>query len=147
MHIILPAPPQVVWAAIEDIGTHTRWMADAEWIRFTSDRHEGVGATFDCGTRVGPFRLTDRMEITEWDPGRAMGVRHVGLVTGAGRFTLDHAGADLTRFTWEEQLEFPLWMGGPVGAFVARPIFHAIWSRNLRRLQAVVAEGSPAEPA
>lgn len=145
--ITLPAPPEVVWAALDDISTHTRWMADAEWIRFTSDQHQGVGTTFDCGTKVGPFRMTDRMEITEWQPGRIMGVRHVGLVTGSGRFTLDAAGDDLTRFTWEERLQFPLWMGGSVGAFLARPVFHAIWTRNLRRLQAMIADDGHPGPA
>ena len=24
------------------------------------------GTTFDCDTKIGPFALTDRMEITEW---------------------------------------------------------------------------------
>ena len=41
----------------------------------------GVGTTFDCDTKIGPFRLTDRMEITEWVPNAAMGVSHVGTVT------------------------------------------------------------------
>ena len=53
------------------------------------------------------------MEITEWRPGRAMGVRHVGLVTGTGRFTLRKARGGRTRFTWTERLRFPLLPGRP----------------------------------
>jgi len=79
----ISAPPEVVWAAIEDISSHVRWMEDAVAIRFTSAIRSGVGAAFDCDTRVGPFRLTDRMVVTEWDPPRAMGIRHTGVVTGA----------------------------------------------------------------
>ena len=101
-----------------------------------------LGTTFDCGTKVGPFRMTDQMEITEWKPGRAMGVRHVGLVTGVGRFTLRRTRRGQTRFTWKERLRFPLWMGGPVGAFLSAPVFHAIWKRNLRRLHAIIADRS-----
>ena len=46
------------------------------------------GGVLECDTVVGPVRLTDHMAITEWVPGEAMGVRHTGLVTGEGRFTL-----------------------------------------------------------
>ena len=34
----------------------------------------GVGTAFDCDTKVGPLRLTDKMTITRWDPAEAMGV-------------------------------------------------------------------------
>ena len=78
------APPATVWAAVEQVDTHVDWMADAEVIRFVTDRTEGVGTRFECVTKVGPIRLTDRMEITEWAPGEAMGVCHTGLVTAAG---------------------------------------------------------------
>ena len=53
------------------------------------------------------------MEITEWKPRRQMGVRHVGVVTGDGRFTLRRRSGGRTRFTWTETLRFPAWMGGP----------------------------------
>lgn len=113
-------------------------MADAVAIRFLSSQREGVGTRFDCDTRVGPLRLTDRMEVTEWNPGRAMGIRHVGLVTGTGRFTLRRAGLRRTKFTWDERLVFPWWMGGPIGGVVAAPVLRRVWKGNLRRLAAKV---------
>ena len=64
-----------------------------------------------------------------------MGVRHVGLVEGTGEFTLSERGPDRTEFRWEEDLTFPWFMGGPVGAFVARPVLRAIWKGNLKRLK------------
>jgi hypothetical protein len=67
-----------------------------------------------------------------------MGVRHVGVVTGTGRFTLDAVGRHHTEFTWEERLEFPWWMGGTLGAFAGAPVLRRIWTRNLRALAAVV---------
>ena len=113
-------------------------MAEAETIRFTSTRTRGVGTTFDCVTKVGPIRMTDRMTITEWEPGRMMGIEHSGVVTGRGRFTLRRRRGGRTRFTWKEHLTFPWWMGGAVGAFAAKPVLRAIWRRNLRRLKAIV---------
>ena len=60
------APPSQVWDIVKDIDDHVNWMKDAERIDFISDKRSGVGTKFDCATKVGPFRLKDRMEITEW---------------------------------------------------------------------------------
>jgi len=138
---VLSAPPRQVWADVSDIASHVEWMGDADEIRFTSPQHEGVGTTFDCDTRIGPFTVTDRMAITAWDePANdgeaAMGVRHDGVITGSGRFTLRPEGTAGTRFTWEEDLTFAWWLAGPAGAAVARPALRGVWRRNLARLQA-----------
>jgi hypothetical protein len=135
---VIDATPAEVWAVVKQVEDHVDWMHDAVAIRFTSSRTSGVGTTFDCDTRVGPFRLTDEMEITEWKPRRAMGVRHVGMVTGSGRFTLRPASGRRTRFTWKERLSFPWWMGGPFGAVVGGEVLRLIWARNLKGLKAIV---------
>ena len=134
------APPAAVWKAVEHVDTHVDWMADAETIRFLTDRTAGVGTRFECVTRIGPIRLTDLMEITEWEPGRSMGVRHTGVVTGRGRFTIDPiAEGRRTRFSWEEELTFPWWLGGPLGAALGGPtVLRRIWRGNLRRLKPLV---------
>lgn len=137
VEIIINRTPDHVWSCVEDISTHVNWMQDAAEIRFLTDAREGVGTKFECDTVVGPLKLTDVMEITEWEAGRSMGVRHVGYVTGTGVFTLDPYRTDSTRFRWNENLEFPWFLGGPVGAFVGRPVLAAIWRANLKRLKAI----------
>lgn len=136
--ITIDAPPSVVWAEVEHVERHVDWMADAVAIRFTSRKQHGVGTTFECDTRVGPVKLTDVMEITEWKPRRTMGVEHVGVVTGTGRFTLKKQRGGRTRFTWEERLRYPRWMGGAVGGVVGDRIMKQVWKRNLRKLKAQV---------
>jgi uncharacterized protein YndB with AHSA1/START domain len=135
----LDATPAQVWVALSDLPSHVMWMQDAVAIRFLTDATYGVGARFECDTKVGPLRLTDVMEVTEWSPGRALGVRHVGVVTGRGRFTLQRARGGRTRLSWVEELRFPVWLGGPVGARAARPVLRRIWRRNLEALAAEVA--------
>ena len=139
---VIDATPADVWAYVRDISSHVEWMADAEAIRFTSDQNSGVGTTFECDTKVGPAKLTDVMEITEWDDEKVMGVRHTGIVTGTGRFTLQPAGPNRTEFRWEEELDFPKWMGGPLRNPVGGRILEAIWRRNLKRLKANVEQRS-----
>jgi carbon monoxide dehydrogenase subunit G len=137
VEITIRAMPDEVWRVIEPIERHVDWMADAESIRFKTEATHGVGTAFDCVTRIGPLRTTDRMEVVEWDPPHSMGIEHRGVVTGRGRFTLTQSGTG-TRFAWREELTFPWWMGGRLGALVAEPVLRAIWRRNLRRLKGIV---------
>lgn len=132
---VIDAPPFEVWDDLRDIASHTAWMQDAVAIRFTSDQHEGVGTTFEADTKVGPFRLSDPMEVTEWEEARCMAIRHGGVVTGTGRFGLERAAGGRTRFTWDEELSFPWWMGGPAGALVAGQVLRLVWTRNLANLK------------
>ena len=134
--IEIDASPERVWQIVEPVERHIDWMHDAVAIRFTSDQTRGVGTAFLCDTKVGPIRLTDKMEITQWVAGSAMGVKHVGIVTGNGVFTLAPLNnATQTRFTWEEELIFPWYLGGPIGAFIGgKIVLKQIWKRNLRVL-------------
>jgi len=140
VRIELDAPPARVWEVLEPIERHVDWMTDAVEIRFVGEQTHGVGTRFVCDTKVGPFRLTDRMEITEWDPGRSMGVRHSGLVTGSGEFTLEPIDVGRrTRFTWEEELEFPWYLGGRIAGLIGgQAVLRRIWRRNLRALERLV---------
>lgn len=135
--IEIDATPARVWEVVEPVERHVDWMHDAVAIRFTSDQTRGVGTEFLCDTKVGPFSLVDKMEITEWVPGEVMGVRHTGLVTGVGRFTIEPIDLGRrTRFTWAEDLTFPWWMGGPLGAWIGGKIaLGPIWRRNLKNLR------------
>jgi carbon monoxide dehydrogenase subunit G len=134
----IEAPPDAVWARLADIADHVHWMADAHAIRFTGERRSGAGTTFECETRIGPLRTTDVMEVTEWRPGRSLGVRHTGIVSGAGRFVLGRGRPASTRITWDERLRFPWWLGGPVAGLVAAPVLRRVWRGNLRRLASLV---------
>jgi hypothetical protein len=67
-----------------------------------------------------------------------MGIEHAGVVTGTGQFTLVARAPRSTLFIWSEELTFPWWMGGSVGAFAAAPILRAVWNRNLRTLKRLV---------
>ena len=159
----IEASPADVWFAIQDVESHTEWMRDAVAIRFLGDQRQGAGTRFVCDTKIGPFSLSDVMEITEWSPGSRMGVRHAGLVAGEGAFILTKVESDKdegndretaesndgkiasdgkststshTYFQWKEKLRFPWRLGGPITALAAWPVLRSMWKGNLQRLKA-----------
>lgn len=140
VNVLIDAPPEVVWQAVEPLERHVDWMTDAVAITFTSDTTRGVGTTFDCVTRVGPFRTVDKMRVTVWREGRSIGIVHAGVVRGEGTFEIADAGDGTTRFTWTEELRFPWWMGGRAGTLVAAPVLRRIWRGNLAHLKSIVEE-------
>jgi uncharacterized protein YndB with AHSA1/START domain len=140
--VVIDAPPERVWAVVEPVERHVDWMADAVAIRFVDEQRRGVGLRFICDTKIGPIKLADRMEITEWSPGAAMGVRHQGVVSGSGRFTLEPAAGGRTVFAWQEDLKFPWWLGGRLGEAVGGPlVLRRIWRKNLTKLKELVEHG------
>lgn len=135
VQVVINAPLERVWAAAADLESHAEWMADAESIQFLTARRRGVGTRMEVATRVGPFRTKDVMEVTEWEDRSRIGVRHSGLVTGRGAFHLEAVDPATTKFTWQERLTFPWYLGGPLTALFAAPVLAAIWRRNLRGLK------------
>lgn len=133
----MAVPHSEVWEALADLASHDRWMKDAESIEFGSEQRSGVGTTMIVATRVGPLRTIDRMEVTGWTEGESIDVVHSGLVKGVGTLSAASVHGE-TVVTWVEDLSFPWWLGGPLTAWLARPVLAAIWRGNLERLESVI---------
>lgn len=127
-------PRVTVWEALADLGSHPTWMKDAESLVFTSDLIRGVGTEMAVKTVVGPFRTVDVMRVTGWEEGCSIDVEHSGLVQGSGRLEVQ-GDDDRSEVSWDEELRFPWWLGGPVTAIAARPALLRIWRGNLERLE------------
>jgi uncharacterized protein YndB with AHSA1/START domain len=132
------ASPDQVWTALADLASHSEWMRDARSIEFLTESRRGEGTRMEVETVVGPFRTTDIMEVVGWDEGRSIDVVHQGLVTGTGRLSISDVDGTTT-LTWAETLTFPLWLGGGLTAWFARPVLRSIWKGNLRRFDQLVS--------
>jgi F420H(2)-dependent biliverdin reductase len=141
----IQAPRGAVWDHLSDLSSHSKWMKDALEVDFVSEATSGVGTTMDCKTPIGPFVITDRMVVTEWKDGQGISVRHHGAVRGRGSFQINADSSGGTRLTWNEDLTFPWWMGGPVGALLARPVLRSRFSADLTAFAASV-EALPNPP-
>jgi hypothetical protein len=131
----IPLPISAVWDELRHIDRHVEWMNDAVALTFVNGQREGVGTSFHCKTKIGPFVTNDVMTITRWESEAAMGVEHKGLIKGEGVFFL-HGEDEQTTLVWQEALRFPWYVGGPLAAFVAAPILRFIWRRNLANFRA-----------
>src|SRR4051794_14903191 len=59
------APVERVWERITDWPVHGRWIP-LTTVRVTSDRPDGLGASFVGHTGLGPLGFDDPMVILEW---------------------------------------------------------------------------------
>lgn len=128
-----------LWQRLADLSTHADWMKDAESIEFVGDQRRGVGTKMLVKTVVGPLRTLDEMEVVAWEEGRYIDVKHTGLVTGTGRLEVTTKSANESLISWEEELTFPWWLGGPITGFFARPVLGRIWAKNLERLDGLTS--------
>lgn len=129
---------QGTWDLLVDIDRQPEWMRDALSVEKLTEGPVDVGTKMRVPTQILFFRTTDMMEVTTFDPPRRWAVRHVGLVTGEGEFSLEPAGGgEATRVTWREHLEVPLGIFGRVGLKVLRPVLRRQFSHDLRRFKQI----------
>ena len=137
--IDIDASPGDVWRELADLGNHAEWMKDAVSVVFTSEQRVGVGTTMQVATRVGPLRTMDVLEVIGWTEGQSIEISHKGLVKGTGVLSVEPQDGG-SRVSWDEDLQFPWWVGGRITGWFARPFLSRIWKGNLQRLADRVTE-------
>ena len=124
-----------VWSEVSILKNHTNWMKDAVNNEFLDEKTQGLGTKMKVLTKVAPIKLFDYMTVTEWIDKKSIGVDHVGIVTGKGKFTLEELSSEQTKFTWKETLKFPIYLAGSIGEFFGAPVLKLIWKNNLKGLK------------
>lgn len=138
------ALPARVWDLLVDWEGSTEWMVDATTVEVLTDRREGIGTRVRAVTRIAGFvPLTDVMEVTRWEPGRLIQVRHERWpIKGPAWFAI-YPEDDGARFEWGENLVPPLGFLGEIGARILRRPIEAVLRTSANKLRAL-AERSPA---
>ncbi len=132
-----------VWQVLIDWEGQARWMQDAEQVEVLSGRREGVGVVIRAKTDLFGLSVDDNMEVTEWEPERILGVRHLGRVfSGVGAFELIPTSYGV-HLVWWEELDPPL---GAVGELAAQlfvvPVVERVFRRSLASLKRVAESRS-----
>lgn len=134
----LALPPGEAWRRLLAWEDQITWIEDAVSVRVLTSHRRGVGVIVAVRTRVlGVPLLTDRLEVTVWDPPRRLVMAHRSLVRGVGEWLLQPVG-DGTRFTWTETLALPVPILGEVLLLSYRPFMHRLMRRSLSNLERMV---------
>ncbi len=136
--ISVPTDRAQTWELLIDLQKQPEWMKDALSIEQLTDGPVGVGTVMRVPTQILFLRTTDRMEVTAFDPLEKWSVKHIGLVTGEGTFSLrdDEAGRG-TIVHWHERLSAPLGILGRIGMTLFRPALRYQFHSDLVRFRAL----------
>ena len=139
----IAAPPERVWALLEDWEGSAEWMVDATTVRVLGEPRRGVGTRIEAVTRIAGVPLTDRMEVVAWEEQRFITVRHHGWpIRGLAWFELRPDGAGGTWFEWAEELDPPLGPLGELGGRVLRRPIERVLAKSAGKLKALAERGS-----
>jgi hypothetical protein len=139
----LDGPPEVVWRLITDWERQGDWMREASNFVVTSPHREGDGVTAEATIRVAGIATRDRIRVDAWEPNRALGIEHLGWVSGRGDILLTDLGGGRTRFEWREQLVPPWGILGAIGMRALRPLLSRVFRRDIGLLADLVRRAAP----
>jgi hypothetical protein len=130
--------PGEAWRRLLAWEDQITWIEDAVSVRVLTSHRRGVGVIVAVRTRLlGLPLLTDRLEVTMWDPPRRLVMAHLSLIRGVGEWVLQPVG-DGTRFTWTEELALPVPIIGELVLLSYRPFMHRVMRRSLSNLERTV---------
>ena len=136
--IELGLPPGEAWRRVLAWEDQITWIEDAVSVRVLTSHRGGVGVIVAVRTRVlGVPLLTDRLEVTLWDPPRRLVMAHRGLVRGVGEWLLQPVGGG-TRFSWTEDLALPVPILGELLLLIYRPFMNRLMRRSLSNLKRTI---------
>ncbi len=134
--ITVPSDRQKTWDLLVDLELQPVWMKDALSIEKLTEGPVGVGTVMRVPTQILFLRTTDRMEVTEFELLSRWAVKHVGLVTGEGAFSLhDAPEGSGTIVHWHERLSAPLGIIGRFGMTLLRPVLRHQFHSDLVRFK------------
>lgn len=143
---MLPGPPEIVWELITDWEHQDDWMLEASDFAVVSSHREGVGVEAEATISIGGIKTRDRVRITQWEPGRLLGIAHLGWVSGHADMKLLPSNGS-TRLVWREHFTPPLGVVGALGMTLFKPIMCRIFMRDVRVLVGLVRARTTARRA
>ena len=147
MSATLPAPPDVVWELVTDWERQGDWMLEASDFVVTSSHREGLGVEAEATIKVGGITTRDRIRVAVWEPGRRLGIEHLGWVSGYGEISLFPSGPGRSRVFWREELQPPLGVLGAIGLRLFKPLLRRVFERDVRELVRLAAARAEPDPA
>jgi uncharacterized protein YndB with AHSA1/START domain len=127
-------PPEDVFAFMVEPGNLAKWQTVKTYVTPLTEGEPRLGYRVREGTKVGPREWDQVVEFTEFDPGRAFGVRVIEGPESQGRWTFKPVGSD-TRVHLEAEMKSPPGLGSLMKWVTARQFrgYHDNLRRELER--------------
>ena len=130
----VPVPAERAWAELERMllpGADRRWWPQLTLPMPPRRLAPGERAVLAVRSPLG-YSLRMRLEITDVDPGRALGAASDGDLRGSGRVMVGSDGdaASVIEFHWDVETRKP-WMNAT--AWALRPVFERAHAHVMRR--------------
>ena len=116
------APPEDVFAFMVEPDNLAKWQTVKTFVRPETEGPPRLGYLVREGTKVGPREWEQLVEFTEFEPGRAFGVKVIEGPESSGRWTFAPEGAG-TRVEFAAEMKAPPVVG---------PIMRRVMARNFR---------------
>ena len=127
-------PPEDVFAFMVEPDNLAKWQTVKTYVRPETEGPPRLGYRVREGTKIGPREWEQLVEFTEFEPGRALGVKVIEGPESSGRWTMepDHAG---TQIHFEAEMKAPPVIGPFVKWLTARNFrgYHENLRRELER--------------
>lgn len=145
------APPQAVFAYVDDHRNTTKYMKDLTRWAPAGDKVHGKGASFEVAMKAGPMTLSSVVEITTWTANKAIGWTSREGFKQTGRWTFKASGSG-TDATFDMDYELPGGIAGRMLSRAAEPIVRGNIEQSVRALRTQVEKsltstGKPEGPA
>ena len=134
-HTDIAAPPEAVWAAVNDFDRMTEWVSFADELTYLSDGPVGEGTVYRETGGGGPMGGESEWEITVFErPDRQVHVGDLGVMELELTMTFEETNSG-TRFGQTiEALAFP--RVRPLGWLLERLVVSRVMRSGLRETQA-----------
>ena len=130
------APPEKIWALLEDWEGSAVWMVDATTVRVLGEQKSGVGTSIEAITRIAGLPITDVMDVVAWEEPRVIAVQHKGWpIRGLAWFEIRPDPAGGSWFEWAEELDPPLGPLGELGGAILRRAIERVLRKSANKLK------------
>lgn len=140
-------PAEVAFAYVADYRNVPQWLVGLSDFTPVGGRDAGLGAVFDATVHLG-VRLSARVEVGEFVPGRRMGFASTRGLSVRSRWDFEPLGPGHARVTAQLAYRLPL---GPAGLALGRviePFVQQSFALSSGRLTAAMESWAPrSEPA
>lgn len=140
--IEIAAPPDKVFAVLDDPEHFPEWMAGCVGVKFLRPQKHGLGSEIELTLEFGGFEYRLRTKVVGYEKGYRFTIASPEGVTGTD--TVEHLPDGGSRVIWN--FDLPSAIGDVADESILRKTFGDFGEKSLRNLKERMERGTDAKP-